>query len=152
MHLIEIASGRERAVLHGHQGTVRSLALTPEGRYLLSGSDDTTILAWNLDQSPSASLRPDKASVSAKEQTQLWEDLASTDAAAVFRAIAILRRHPKSALTLLRERLQPIAQVNPERIQQQIAELDSGEFAVRDRAMKDLERLAEFAEPAGAKR
>jgi len=69
-----------------------------------------------------------------------------------FRAIEILRRHPKSALTLLRERLQPIAQVNPERIQQQIAELDSGEFAVRDRAMKDLERLAEFAEPAGAKR
>jgi WD40 repeat protein len=148
VHLIEIASGRERAALHGHQGTVRSLVLSPEGRYLLSGSDDTTILVWDLDQLSSASSRPDKVPLSAKEQTRLWEDLASTDAAVAFRAIETLRRRPEPALTLLRERLQPVAEVKPERIQQRIAELDSEEFAVRDRAMKELERLAKLAEPA----
>ena len=51
-------------------------------------------------------------------------------------------------MTLLRERLQPIAEVKPQRIQQWIADLDSGGFAVRDRATKELERLAELAEPA----
>lgn len=148
VHLIESASGRERAVLHGHQGTVRSLVLSPDGHTLLSGSDDTTILVWDLDHLPSPDARKDKAMLSAKELKQLWEDLAHMDAGVAFQAIETLRRCPEQAVTLLQERLQPITAVKPERIEQWIRDLDNNEFPVRERASTALECLAEIAEPA----
>jgi WD40 repeat protein len=43
------ATGKERAVLRGHQGPVRSLAFAPGSRTLLSGGDDSTVRRWELD-------------------------------------------------------------------------------------------------------
>ncbi len=147
VHLIEAASGQQRAVLHGHQGVVRSLAVSPDGHHLLSGSEDTTILVWDLDELLPEFSRSDKVR-SAKELKQLWADLASADASEAFRAIETLRRCPQQSLTLLREKVRPRPSVQPERIQQLIRDLDSEEFEVRNRAMKGLEQLAEIAEPA----
>jgi WD40 repeat protein len=48
VHLWEVASGKERARLNGHLGPVRSLALSPDGQFLASGSDDNTVLVWDL--------------------------------------------------------------------------------------------------------
>ena len=35
--------------LTGHQGLVRSVAVTPDGRYIVSGSDDKTVRVWERD-------------------------------------------------------------------------------------------------------
>jgi hypothetical protein len=51
-------------------------------------------------------------------------------------------------LPLLRERLQPVAKPDAERVKRAIADLDSGDFKVRDRAARELEQLDELAEPA----
>ncbi|MHC5729339.1 MAG: WD40 repeat domain-containing protein, partial [Nostoc sp.] len=34
--------------LHGHSGSVNSVAISPDGKTLASGSDDETIKLWNL--------------------------------------------------------------------------------------------------------
>jgi WD40 repeat protein len=44
----EIATGRELGRLRGHHGQVLSLAFTPDGRSLISGSEDTTALVWDV--------------------------------------------------------------------------------------------------------
>jgi WD40 repeat protein len=45
---LEGATGKERAVLRGHQGPVRSLAFAPGSQTLLSGGDDSTVRRWEL--------------------------------------------------------------------------------------------------------
>jgi WD40 repeat protein len=46
--LWEVASGREVRSLTGHTNTVRSVAFSPDGRLLASGSDDETIKLWEV--------------------------------------------------------------------------------------------------------
>jgi WD40 repeat protein len=45
-----VATGRQVATLRGHGGRVHTLAFTPDGRRLLSGSADTTALMWDVSQ------------------------------------------------------------------------------------------------------
>jgi hypothetical protein len=45
----ELADGRCIRILEGHTDAVRSLSLTPDGRWLLSGSADETLSLWELD-------------------------------------------------------------------------------------------------------
>ncbi|GHJ37297.1 serine/threonine-protein kinase [Streptomyces sp. TS71-3] len=44
----DYATGRVRHVLAGHTNSVTSLCTTPDGRYSLSGSIDTTVRVWDL--------------------------------------------------------------------------------------------------------
>jgi WD40 repeat protein len=46
--LWDVASGREVRSLTGHTNTVRSVAFSPDGRLLASGSDDRTIKLWEV--------------------------------------------------------------------------------------------------------
>jgi WD40 repeat protein len=46
--LVERASGKELRRLKGHKDGVISLAFSPDGRFLISGSFDTTALIWDL--------------------------------------------------------------------------------------------------------
>ena len=49
-------TGKLLHALKGHRHSVRSLAFTPEGRELASGSSDSTILLWDM-----AKVMPPKA-------------------------------------------------------------------------------------------
>ncbi len=48
IHLVELGTGRERGTLVGHNGRVVSLAFSADGKTLVSGSEDTTALVWDL--------------------------------------------------------------------------------------------------------
>ena len=61
------------------------------------------------------------------------------------RAIRLFAAAPAQSMPLLRTRLQPVAPPNAKRIQQLVANLDNKQFAVRDRAMKELSQLGELA-------
>jgi WD40 repeat protein len=48
IHLWEVATGAERLRLRGHTGRISHLRFAEHGRTLLSASEDTTVLAWDL--------------------------------------------------------------------------------------------------------
>ena len=49
VHLWDTASGRRLARLEGHTGSVASMAYNPSTGLLVTGSYDTTIRLWRLD-------------------------------------------------------------------------------------------------------
>jgi RNA polymerase sigma factor (sigma-70 family) len=48
VHLIETATGRQSRCYHGHQGIIKALAFSGDGRFLVTASADTTLLVWDL--------------------------------------------------------------------------------------------------------
>jgi WD40 repeat protein len=136
IRLLEVASGRERRRLAGHRGQVTALAFSADGRRLLSGCNDTTALVWDLAGRASATL-------TAAELGALWADLAGADAARAYRAIHQLVAAPESSVPFLRKHLQLVTPADEKRVARLIADLDSEDFAVRQKATAALRELSD---------
>jgi hypothetical protein len=140
----EVATGKQRRILYGHAGCVRSLAMAPDGRRLLSGSDDAFALLW--DTTPAGAAKPRKEPLTAAAADGLWSALCGDDAGAAFAAMADLAAAPDLAVALLRRELKPApAAPTDAELDRAFVDLDSEDFATRERASR---RLAEFGELA----
>lgn len=142
VRLFETASGRERRRLDGHRGRITALTFSADGRRLLSGCSDTTALVWDLS-ADSQSLPVNAATLEA-----LWNDLAGTDAARAYRAIHRLAAAPYLAIPWMRDRLHPVADTDEKRLARLLADLDSDDFASREKATAELAKAGERALPA----
>ena len=141
VRLVEVLSGKEVRRLWGHRGSVASLEFSPDGRFLVSGSADTTALVWDIR----ACWPGDHGSRANRPSTTTWADLASGDVRKAFRAELAFRADPEKAVLLLRGRLRPIPPLNAEAVEKLIAELDGKRFKTRERAearLRSLERTA----------
>ncbi|GIL54018.1 hypothetical protein Vafri_9574 [Volvox africanus] len=49
VRIYDVKTGDIKVILDGHGGLVRSIAFTPDGRLLCSGSDDCAALVWSLE-------------------------------------------------------------------------------------------------------
>jgi len=147
VYLGEIATGRERHRLTGHKGRIFSLAFSADGQTLISGSEDTTALIWDLTGRLTTGTNFGKA-LPAEELETHWKSLAGEDAAAAYRAIQMLAADPARSIPFLRTRLHPVAPVDEKRVQQWIADLDSDQFAVRERATSELKKAGAAARDA----
>ena len=45
----DLEAGSANPPAHGHQGWVRSVAVSPDGRRIVSGSKDKTVAVWDLE-------------------------------------------------------------------------------------------------------
>jgi hypothetical protein len=81
------------------------------------------------------------------ELNRFWADLAQADAARAYRSILSLTGSPKEAIALLKDRLPPVTAAEPKRVAPLIAALDSDQFAERDKAMTELEKIGLDVEP-----
>ena len=144
VHLWEVATGRPRGVFAGHQGGAAFVTFAPDGRSLASGSADGTALVWDLTGHALAR-RKGALKLSPAELDGAWADLAHEDSARAYRALWALADAPGQALPLLARHLKPVPATDARRIARRIAELDADEFAVRERASAELERLGEAA-------
>jgi len=137
IHLLELATGKERHRFEGHKRRVTSLAFSGDGRTLISGSEDTTALVWDstgrLSQQKGP-LNPDTA----------WRDLAA-DATTAYQAMRRLTATPTEAIPFLRKHLEAVPIADEKRLAGLIADLDNDQFAVREKAAKNLEHLGEVA-------
>jgi hypothetical protein len=142
----EVATAMERCRFAGHRGAVRCGAFSPDGRKLFSGSQDTTVLFWDVTGRV-AERRPETAPLSPRKLEELRADLAAADAARAHRALWALAAAPGQAVSMFREQLRPVIAADPERVARLLADLDSDDFAVRDKATKQLQKMGEAALP-----
>jgi WD40 repeat protein len=140
----DLAQGVARRRFQDFDGEVTWLAFTPDGRRLISGHTDTTLLVWEIPAPPVA--RQDK--LEAKDLARAWAELAGGDAPRAFRARWTLVNAPEAAVTLLTRHLRPTQPADARRLAQLLGDLDSDQFPVRTAAQKELEVLGELAAPA----
>jgi RNA polymerase sigma factor (sigma-70 family) len=142
----ESATGQERCRFQGHQGTVASLAFTPDGRKLCSASHDTTVLVWDVT-GQLGSGGPPAPQLTAGRLESLWGDLAA-DAPSAHRAMWTLAFGAEHAVPFLRGRLKPAAAADAETVASLVRDLDRPNFAQRKKASDILVQLGLGTEPA----
>jgi dipeptidyl aminopeptidase/acylaminoacyl peptidase len=148
IHLWEVATRRERHVFTGHQSGgndqgsfaagVAVLAFSPDGRTLISGGGDTTLLLWDVFPTKS-SRRLERPS--AKQLEAVWADLAGDDATKAYQGARILLAASAETDAFWNNRLHPAAAVDAAKIAKLIGKLDSNEFAIREQATNELLKL-----------
>ncbi|MCH7729753.1 MAG: hypothetical protein IH991_25275 [Planctomycetes bacterium] len=141
--LYEVATGGIRRQLAGHEGRIRGLAFSADGKRLATGgSVDLTALVWDLAS------RTDGLAVSdlSPEQLQsLWAELSSPDATKAYQAIVTLAAARKQSIAFLDKVLQPVAKPSPQHLAELINRLDSKQFKDREEATKELSELGRVA-------
>jgi hypothetical protein len=141
--LWEVATGRERFTLTGHtrKGFLTSVAFSPNAKTLASASADGTIKLWDLPATQQGNL----ALGNIDDQ---WAALADEDAERAYQAIGALVGAPQQTIPLLKARIRPAVKGNTQQIFRWTSDLESDQFAVREKAREKLEKLGERAEAA----
>ena len=143
----EVATGKPRRTLTGHRGYVGGLALSTDGRRMLSAGHDSTALVWDVSLAGAAPPRREPLTEAGAEK--LSETAAGSDPRAAFAAMAELATAPDRAVAVLRRQVKP-APAGPSAadVDRIFADLDSPKFAVREAASKELRGFGESAVPA----
>ncbi|HEY7158758.1 MAG TPA: WD40 repeat domain-containing protein, partial [Gemmataceae bacterium] len=143
VRLWDVAAAKEFPPLEGHQGAIRSLSFSPDGKRLATGSNDTTVLLWDATRFKTS--RPAQKQLQPEQIESLWADLAGANAVKAYRSIRTLAAAPKESVDFLNRRLKPVAAVDAKRVARLLANLDNTEFAAREKAMRELEKLGDSA-------
>jgi len=146
IQLQDLATGRDVGRLKVPQvDWPGELAFAPDGQTLISQNGDTTALVWDVRRL--AANRQPRA-LTGKDLQKCWADLAGADSGQAYQSMAALADAPEQAVPFLREQLAPPPGPDPKRLAQLIADLDSQQFAVRQQAAVELEKLGDVAETA----
>jgi hypothetical protein len=137
VRLWEVATGREVLRRDGHVGEVSELSFGAESRTVLTCGADAQAYLW--------SLRPPTAEEDKPSLDSLWTALAGEPAQA-YRAIWQVSE-TSGAIAFLRNKIVPTKLVPEGRLRKLINDLDSEQFAVRESATRELQRLDALAEP-----
>src|SRR5262249_37558540 len=144
VRLWEVASSKQRAKFDGHRGEAISVSFSADGSLLASGSSDRTIVVWDVAGRHTVA-RPDKPDFDG-----LWTDLADADGAKAFRAVQLLTLVGDPAVKFVAHKLRPVPTggVDAKRIAALIADLGHAQFAMREKAEKELTEIGDTVEPA----
>ncbi|MFL5339374.1 MAG: WD40 repeat domain-containing protein [Gemmataceae bacterium] len=138
--LLETLSGTPRLRLSGHVSAIRGMKFTTDGRTLVTGSEDSTVLVWDV----AGDRRRDSPALPVD---QLWRSLAAVDAMAAETAMRGLLVKPAETIKWLHANLRPVT-LDENRVKRWLAELDSPKFAEREAAFEHLEALGNMVENA----
>ena len=137
VHFWETHTGRKLSDNQVHRGFVKCLAFTADGRKLVTGSDDGTVLVLGVPPCQPLHQIPDPPDVK-----ELWKRLAG-EANLAHRAMESLIHAPEPAVAWVAQHLKPD---ETGRYAHLVADLDSNRFAIRQKATEELEKFGELAE------
>jgi hypothetical protein len=144
----DLATEKVYKELAGHEGAVERLAFSADGKVLVSGGAEGTALVWDF-AALTADAKGKPAKLAEGELDGLWNDLGDEDAEKAYRAVRKLAVAPEQAAALVKGRLKRAAPaVGGDRVAKLVADLDSDDFATREKATKDLMALGKEAEEA----
>ncbi len=148
VRLWEVSSGQERHRFEGHRHAVFTLAFSRDGRRLASASVDASALIWDVWGLVTAQ-RAETITLSPKKLEHLWTALGDTkNAAAAYQAMCRLLRDPAGTMRLFGEKVRPVPATDEAQIARWIDDLDSAEFAVREKAARELAERGDAVEAA----
>jgi RNA polymerase sigma factor (sigma-70 family) len=149
IRLWDSATGKELGSFQGHRNSWYhhvSLSFAPDGRTLASGGGDGTILIWDT-AGVASKTKPAAVERTAAELETLWAGLKDEDSGKTHQAMIGWQASPAQAPAWFAAHLQATAPVPAKRLQQLLADLESDQFAVREKAAQALTELGELAEP-----
>jgi WD40 repeat protein len=147
VHVWEAATGRLIRRFEGHHSGVISLDFSPDGLTVASGAGDSTILLWDIT-GRRADGRWHGKPLTPRELDACWLALADEDAAKAYDAVWMLSASAEQAVPFLAKHLQPVPRPDAKVVARLIADLDSDNFNVRQRAMKELGKFGDAIAPA----
>ena len=128
----DLWTGRELFRRQTGQGTVHSLALSPDEKRLATGGMNTTGVVWELADLE----RP--ARVASLSHEAAWADLEEGDASRAYRSMLHLIASPDETARLFAKHLEPHAPVEAGRIDRLVADLNDDDYKVREKATREL--------------
>jgi WD40 repeat protein len=147
IHLWEAATGRLIRRFQGHHGCVWGLTFAADGLTVASGAGDSSILLWDITgRQENGKLR--LTALTPRQLEQCWTDLANEDAAKGYDAMWALAAAPDQAVPFLRKNLPPAPRPDAKTVARLIADLDSEDFLVRQKAMEELSKFGSAISPA----
>jgi WD40 repeat protein len=150
LHIWNVATGDEHFhrkwpenFAHDSYGApASSLAFLPNGRGVVTGMDDGTILIWDVP----ARRQPAHPRKLESLET-LWTALAG-EARKAHVAVYALAETPAATVPFLADRLKPTAGIDAKLLAKLLADIDSDQFSLREAAQQQLTQLRDDIEPA----
>lgn len=144
--LWDTASGRPILERHAFCGKVTALDLSPDGRFLATALEDTSVLVWDVSAVGIGRQAKPKRAASDERGTGgnfqlLWADLMSRDAKQGQSAVWRLAATPERSVSALGEHVHVVAAATPAHLKRLVKQLDSPRFAERDKAFQELRDL-----------
>jgi hypothetical protein len=143
----EAATGRLIRRFEGHHTWVWAVTVAADGLTVASGAGDSTILLWDIT-GRRADGRWHVNPLTPRELDDCWSALANEDAAKAYDAVWKLAATPEQAAPFLRKHLTPVSMPDAKLVAQRIAELDSDDFTIRQRAAEELSKYGDAIIPA----
>ena len=136
--LWDLASGKLFGSIAGYDQPIETLEFSPDGRRLFTAYADATMLAWDMTR-PEWRARPLNHPLTDEEVKRHWDRLRHSDADEAYRSKWALVGDPKKTIAFLSTHIASEPRIAPERVKALIADLDSAEYAVRERAQRELQ-------------
>ena len=144
VYLWDVATGQLISSFAAHSKPMYTVEYTPDGNTLVTGSQDSTLMSWDMTL-PKRHALSSFVSLTDASRAMHWEKLAGSaeEANLSIWALAADRSHAVKFLggKFAKPKLAPSDQ-----IKQWIDDLDSRQYAVRERAEKKLQAHADQAE------
>jgi len=141
----DLARNRTRRQLSNLHGAMNAMALSPDGKSLVTAGADGVVRVWNVATRELAKAA-DPVKLSDPELRSLWDDLANANFDKADAAWRKLATGGDPAVAFLKQQVRPIAvpPVDRAQVAKLIGELNSATYATRENATKELIKTGEL--------